>query len=442
MSVELFVTTDQEPFVTSTARMISLFAGRRWGKTDSWFNRAIRLLLSKPIKYIYIAPGYSQAKDQYERMCSLIAPFIRRMTGQPKPKIWLKNGSSIEFRSFDRPKLIRGGGFHEAAVDESQDIKETDFNTVVRPLVSDNFGTIVLLGQFRGFDWRYKNYFVPGQKRLPDSWTKPTVWVPNLAYDDVFASWRFPSSSGLAFQGGNGKQELKLLEQQLGPIAYQQECDCIPAANQSAVFQHDQLLNIQRGGTEGAARSGYSYIMGLDLGRIVDNTAIVVLEVQTGVVVHATKLPLRMEHAFQAKLAGQIADRYRATVVMDSTGGATGGRATADSYVQFYRKTIRDLREFVFTAGNKERVIAQLCLEIQQGLVSIPQSLDTHDQSGSSLPEELRFYEYTYSNGRYDYHGAQGHHDDYVSAFAMAVWGRKAGWYSGGNGSALNSMMY
>jgi hypothetical protein len=283
-------------------------------------------------------------------------------------------------------------------------------------MLGDRRGTLVLAGQFRGHDWRYREFWVPGQAQINGA--------PNPAKHPLYRSWQIGSEQGFCFQGANGREELELQRSITPASAWAQEWACIPTANQSAVWTPEHIDRITGGEVSSTPRPGCRYIMGLDLGRVVDQSAIVVLEVETGVVVHAEKLPQRQEHAIQAKRAAQVAGIYRACVVMDSTGGAAGGHAPADTHVKFYRQSIPDLREFYWGPANKEKIIAQLSLDIEQCRIRIP-------SEHAELLRELRSYEYEYRGGRYYYSAPRNQHDDYVAALAMASWGRKSGWHGG-----------
>ena len=407
MKMALITTLDQIEIIQARERFLGLFAGRRWGKTATVRNRIIYKTATPGFPYWYVTPLYSQCYAEYESLTNhpIFRRFIRRSKTQPFPQIWLNNGSTIGFRSFENPKSLRSAGLGEVWVDEIQDIKMDGFWPVIRPLISDRRGTLGVSGQFRGHNWYFKQFFKPG--------INPR--------NKLYKAWRRPSSTGLMFQGPAGRKELSIVRDQVPPAVYDQEYDCIPSANIAAVFPPKQVDAIIGGRISTKSRAGRRYIMGLDLGRVVDHTALVVLEVETGQVVHAEKFPLNRKHAEYAKLAGDVARQYGALTVMDTTGGATGGRAKPDEYVKLYRQRIPDVRTFFWGSRNKESIIAHMGLEIQSCKIRIPKAF-------IDLEDEVRSYEWTYRNGYYDYHAADGKHDDYVAALAQALWARRSGW--------------
>ena len=337
--------------------------------------------------------------------------------------ITFHNGSRLQFRSFDKPKFMRGmRRINEVWIDEIHDIKESDFWPIIRPLISDARGTIVVSGQFRGLThWTYTQCFEPGQK----------------AGQNYFKSWRFPSSTGLAFQSDEGKLELARTKEQMPKAVFDQEFDCIPTANQAAVFRTEDLREIMRGATAEKPRqepngTKYRYIIGYDLGEMVDPSAIVILEYETLTVVHAELVPLRVKHQVQARNLAELARKWNAQVVIDATGGGTGGKRLADETVRYYRDVIPDLKAFVWVQPFKKEMVRVLSLAVENHTLSVPEAL-------KGLHEEMASYEFEYKAGEYDYHGPDGKKDNLIAGLLMAVYAAKAGYVKTPGGPSLGA---
>ncbi len=356
--MNFFTTKDQQEIITCPARFIFCAAGRRWGKSITADYRAIYQTRKPGFKYWYVTPTYSQLIERYRSIALNpgFQKYIAYTKLQPFPEIGLFNGATIGYRTFERPENLRGAGLDEVAVDEIQDIREESFWPVIRPLLSDRRGSLVCFGQFRGHNWYYKELFLKGQ-------------TDNTG---LYKSYRFPASTGLMYQGTAGENELKLAKEQLPKVIYQQEYDCEPIANQNAAFDPQDIERITRFEPRPIPFNGKTYIMGLDLGRVKDPSAVIVLEVQTGILVHAEKLPLGMKHEIQAQRVAIIQRRYGARCIVDCTGGATGGHNDTDAYLQYYRKSIPDIKPFFWQRANKERIVHNLCLEIEQSKISVP----------------------------------------------------------------------
>jgi len=416
-------TEHQQDIIQAKERFLGVFAGRRYGKTYAWRSRALRLCLSNPnFNYWYISPGYSLAIEQYEEIVAhpALTKSIRRCLEKPYPRIYFQNGSQLAFRTFERPKMLRGSGLDEVWIDEVQEISEKNFWPVVRPLVSDKRGNIGVAGQFRGKNWYYDEFYLKGQEG-PDKHKQ-------------YRSWRLPSSLGMVYQSEAGRQELELLKDTMPSIVFDQEYDCIPMANQAAVFMPEYVDSAITGLYETHGLGSNEYVLGLDLGRIVDPSAIVAINCDTMTVCYEELRPLREAHQIGAEYASQICRLFGSCpMVVDTTGGGGGGRnVKPDEYVKYYRDKIPTMRPFVFSYDRKKALIEALALALEQGILSIsPKCIETIKQ--------VRSYEYTLrKSGMIDYHGPSGHQDDLVMALSMAY--DHARIHSGQSGAPLSSL--
>jgi len=417
--IKLCGTNSQREIVFCDNRTMCLMAGRRWGKTFTFRNRVIRrCLTSRNMQYWYVAPVYAQAKDQYDAIISNVglAKYITRSVMQPYPVVHFSNGSKLAFRSFDRPQNLRGSGLGEVWVDEIQDIDEKPFWPVIRPLLSDKRGTLVVSGQFRGHDWVYEKLYVPGQ--------------PGPQKKENYISWRYPSSTGLVFSSEAGKAELEVVRTQIPRRVYEVEYECLPIANEASVFDHADL-EASKSGEVRPAHEYRSVCFGLDLGRVVDPSAMIGIDEVTKTVVFAEKRPIGEKHEVGAMIARDIARRYGdSAIIVDTTGGASGGHSTTDAYVQYYRQHCLTMRPYTITRENKAKLVGNLSLAIEQKKIQIPaQFVDLH--------KELSGYEYKLSsNGVITYQGPGGHDDDMVMALALAWEGILRGWTNTRTGSS------
>ena len=237
----------QEEIVFHPARFQIAVGGRRVGKSWTAADRlGIRSLRRPKHRSMFLAPVASQCDEVFENMMAIdgIQDHIAKTRTRPN-RVWFENGSRTEFRSLERPRNIRGKGLDDVIVDESQDVEENTYDAVIRPLVSDKQGSILLLGQFRGRDWRYKKFFAPGADS-PGTAANPVYnGVP------LYKSWKIPSRMGPAFQTDAGRLELEIAEQQLPSFIFKQEYECEITANPAAVFPDDQLKRITRQWLEG-----------------------------------------------------------------------------------------------------------------------------------------------------------------------------------------------
>lgn len=414
----------QQEVIFCACRFICLMAGRRAGKTDA-IKARIKVRTQRPnFKYLYIAPLSFQSLIVYRELMadSSWRPFIKSSAQRPYPQIILRNGSRIVFRSFQRPDGIKSTGEDEICLDESQDpkITEYDVDTVIMPMLGDFRGTLLMAGQFRGEDWRYNRFWLPGQK-------------PNR----IFKSWRIPSSEGYVFKAPGGADELALLKSTVPAAVWEQEFDCIPRANANACYSEKHIdaistkfyppvkneMHPERGG-------GYAAL--IDLGGKHDPLALIIGH-ESGDIVFAKQWPLGMEDKPLARQAMEIARFFNAIVVVDSTaGGKPGVSVPDDKRVEFYRKDAALFKlEFqdVYQTTNKDRLVINLGVAIQQKEIRIcPELKDVLDQ--------LKWYECIYNpNTRtYKYSAPRGKHDDFVSCCMTFVETLARGWIKRASG--------
>ena len=407
---------EQSEMIACDAQWQIWVCGRRFGKSRGLAHRSVIRGVEQPGSHtLYVAPSYSRAKEQYESLIEIpgftAEGFLQKWrSGSPYPQYTLFNGSKISFRSFERPNLLRGMGVDELQVDEAQDINGDLFFRVLVPTTASTRGTVIVSGTFRGKNWCYDLF----QKGI----------TPNPTYK----SFLYPTSMGPMFQDEAGKAQLKILHDGC-PIEalWQEEYECVPTANSFSPFNALESC-IAEVAPPTAPRPGFQYYLGLDLGRVKDQSAAVILEAQTGLVVHAEKFPRGEPHSAQAIRAAKLAAHWWALPIVDTTGGS--GSGSMDEVVRFYYQTLNDLRPLVWSAANKEQIISRLALDFENKKVTIP-------ACHMGLVSELRIYECRTRGGHRVYAAPDGQHDDYVAALASATWARAKGWAGGAGGSSL-----
>lgn len=431
--VRLYATPDQIRVIRCKARYIGLFAGRRWGKTIGVIvPRMLTLCLSRPgFRYAYIAANtYKLAKHVWSTICAHARPLIRKRPGQPVPQIEFWNGSRIDFYSYNKPAGIRGHGYNEISFDEIQEAARLDPDTwwaIIRPLISDYRGNILVAGQFRGKNWYWKEFCDRGDKNSPD-------------YLANHESFRFPASTGLCYQDAKGRQELEDAKRQIPKAVFAQEYDVEPLANQACVFdpadveaavEPDETKPAYRRVPNAPAQDKF-YFLGHDLGMLADHGATVVIECEKGYdalrkqntfmrprVVHAQRWPKGVKHEYQAMQVRQLASKWRASVAIDATGGGTGGRAPAAENLRFYRDLIPDMWPVIMSQETKGAMVMHATTLFERKLLRIPAEF-------GHLIEEIQRYEYEYRGGAYRY-GRAHVADDILTAMMLALWAAYAG---------------
>jgi len=411
MKAVLKATPAQVEIIEDKTPIKVVTCGRRWGKTTLMALALARTAFAFPgSKSMYIANDYALSLDLFRTMKRArgFMRFVKSSPAQFPPRMELKNGSEIQFRSGDRPELILGGGRKLICQDEAARGKRDLYQEKLLPMIADTDGQIILGSTYNGRNWYY-DLSKEGRKGAED-----------------IRTWVYPSRTGLKFQGARGKRRLERLRKRFPESVWLQEFECQPLASKDAVFRF--VERIVGGRLEPTAIPGHNYVLGLDLGRVKDPTGAVVLDLNTDTVAHAESFPLMMEHAEQAQRAKRLAQAYNdADVIVDSTGGAAGGKE--ESYVKFYRDVIDGLREITWTRTMKMNLVNQTALDIERKKVYIP-------KEATELVAQTKLYQYRFgANAIMPTYGApSGEHDDEISGLMMCLWARERGWVSASAG--------
>ena len=417
--VKLTATKWQQEIINCDARIIGIFAGRRSGKTIGCLrNIGLKHCITKSkFKVLTVAPGYSQSKVEYEDIISNISArkFIKRTQIQPFPKVEFTNGSTWSFRSLDRPHLLRSGGFHLLMIDECQDVSEDVYQRVLRALVADRKGQIILAGQFNGESgWLNQKINIPGQR-------------PN---QNKYKSFIIPSTEAPCFKTKLGKEELEDIRQSVTKNVWEQEYLALPIANCKAVFDPKDIDLCTAGNVEQNPEVGCKYVVSLDLGRTVDPNSYVVVKVKPSssstneyTVVESGVRPRGEKHEVGAMVLAQVVKRFgNCLFVADTTGGGSGGHEQQDAHIKFYRNLIPQMRGIGINIHIKHQLIASLDLWLQQHKINIPAA---HQE----LIRQLKLYEFKHSgSGVYTYNAPVGDHDDLVASIAMSIYAIEKNW--------------
>lgn len=425
--VVLAATKEQQEIICCKAKFLCLLAGRRWGKTIGVIrNRIITRCLENPgFLYLMVAPSLSQVVPELEAIAyhPNMRPFIKGVRTRIRPSIIFKNGSIVSFRTLEKPHLLRRDGYDEIWIDEIQDVVEEVVDRVLLPMLADRRGTLGMSGQPRGEEcWFYRRFFAPGQ----DPHNHPFI-----------RSWRYSILDGLMFQTQRGREEVERLKAVTPQSIWEEEYLAIPVANGRAVFRADDLRQCRRGEIprdDATIRQlGHRYVVSVDLGRIVDPTAILVLDTNEGLVVHAEVRPLRERHEITTQIVLREMRRWnQAPCVIDTTGSGSGAAARVDEYARFYQRDIPQAIPFWWNPRTKKRMIDQLSFAIEQHRLQIPSAL-------AELHSQLLLYEFKSVGETVTFGAPQGKHDDLVAALAMAWNAALTGW--GARPAALGDLV-
>jgi hypothetical protein len=321
--IEEYVSPGQKEFIDSEQKYVCFMAGRRFGKTDAIETRLVKCALERPgHKAYYLTPDGSLCNEVFRNLTESLACSrrIRKIERSPVRQIFWRNGSKTLFRMFDRPDKSLGFGFDLVVFDEIQKLQtlqgRDSFMRVIRPLIMDRAGQLVIAGQWRGRGcWWYK-------------------WFMGKKENTKYRCFSFPAWEGYAFrEGGENHPEIQESRETMPRIMFDQEIACIPTSSENAAFNLYDIEACFGGELIDYGVPGKAYGIGADLGRSRDPSAWVVIDAETNQVVYAQRRPLGERHEVGAVKLQELSRKFNnAPVLFDATGGATGGKYDPDAF--------------------------------------------------------------------------------------------------------------
>ena len=256
----------QREVIDDPARFKVLDAGRRWGKTKIGAKMMLDAARSKDNQLIWwVAPTYKVVKRGYRQVLRQIPKEL--LTHDPPPEtnfdagrsviLQLKNGSTIEFYSAERPGGMLGEGVDFAVLDEAATMPSAVWEQIVRPTMMDTGGKALLISTPRGRNWFYRRYLAGQDPNNPE-----------------WSSWKFPSHTNPYLEDG----EIESIISELPQVLVDQEilAEFIAAGSnvfavEPQVIQKAKILG--NGLVQGAAPAG-AVFLGIDLARTTDFTVL------------------------------------------------------------------------------------------------------------------------------------------------------------------------
>jgi hypothetical protein len=403
--ISLKVTPAQAEILSDRSRIKVLACGRRWGKTTLLAFAALKTAIEFPgCKVWILGQNYARSLDVKASMerSEGFKKFLLKPLAQFPPRLIMRNGSTIAFRSFDHPDGLLGSGLKLICLDEAALAPKRLYQQTLLPMIADTDGQMYLASNFS----QGKNWF----------WDMAQEGLRKESWAHGVRTWELASSTGLAFQGVKGRARLEWFRNHLPRAVFECEFENKPLAGVDSVFRWTSAN--EKGLPLKSPQPGRRYAMGLDLGRVVDPSAAIVMDDQ-GQVVFSECFAKGTSHALQAERAAQIQRLFGATCVADSTGG---GNPAGEPYFKHYRAAIPGLREYTWTRENKFRLINALALEIEQGRIFAPTEFE-------DLISQVKAYKFVEGDMGFVRYGApKGCHDDLVAAMAMANWAVVSNW--------------
>jgi len=335
--------------------------------------------------YWWVAPVYPQADIAYRRTKGM---FLRADRGhlsgweasESKRCITLGNGTTVWFKSGEKPDNLYGEDVYAAVMDEAGRCREEAWNAL-RSTITATRAPVRLIGNVCGRGWHYH------LARKAEA-GEPGMAFHRIVADDAVAA------------GVLDRAEIEDAERILKPDIFRELYYCEPRDDGGNPFGLDA---IRRCIADLGAGPPISW--GFDLGKHQNYTVGVALN-EHGYVCGFQRWQTPWENTrsrIKAMIGGTPA-------LIDSTG-------VGDPIVEQLQVTCPSVEGFQFTAPSKQKLM--------EGLVVAIQNEEVHFPDGAIVSELETFeYEIRRTDGRFQgvrYLPAPGNHDDCVDALALAV---------------------
>jgi hypothetical protein len=186
------LTEPQRSVWDSDNRFKLLCSGRRFGKTYLCITRLICWALEKPGSLNwYVTANYRMAKQIAWRQLKAMAPtdlVVKR--NESDLSIEFVNGSIVALRGADNEDSLRGVSLASLVIDEAAYVKQTAWEMVLRPALSDQGGPAWFITTPAGLNW-FHDLWEQAQDQ-PDwgTFSYTTVQGGNVAAEEIEAARR------------------------------------------------------------------------------------------------------------------------------------------------------------------------------------------------------------------------------------------------------------
>jgi len=380
-------------------RRVGIKAVTQYGKSDITSMAIIHSLIDKPTKILIVSPRMKQSQiimgyviqhffdhEYMQGMLEVSEPLERLKRERSKARLTLRNGSEVAILTADsrtvsqEAKSLMGFGGDVVIVDESALIPEEMFSKIFRMIGGHKYGKLVQLG----------NPFP--SKHFEACFSASNYKTLSIDYRQAIEEKRFT------------QEYIDEARKTITDFDFEVFYECAFPKEMGTVFRDIRSVANAR---PSKPYTGHLYVMGVDLAKIQDYTAISVYNRATNSQVYHERIK-DLEYPFQKRKIAAIAKHYNnALVVLDATGL---GDPIADDLIRAGLNII----PFKITSVNKKEMIEKLIIWIEQKKLEILPIEDTL----------LEFDNFTYelsATGLVRYTARRGFHDDIVISHALAI---------------------
>lgn len=373
----------QEKVRREAKRFNVVCCGRRWGKSTEGIDRIIPVVLhGYPAGWF--APTNKQLEPVWRELVNVLKPITARKR-EDLHSLDLITGGSVEMWSMDKTDIARGRKYKRVVVDEAAHISnlKDSWQLVIRATLTDFEGDAWMFSTPHGMNY-FKTLYDRGQDPLRPTW----------------ASWQMPTATNPYIQPG----EIEEARKDMHELAFAQEYLAQFVNFEGAVFR--RVMDAATANTLDAPERGREYVFGIDWGRSLDYTVVIVVDATARQVVHMQRWST-VDYAVQRDRIRVMYERWRPALVIAESNSM--GQPVIE---QLFRDGV-PVKAFYTSNASKTLAVEGLALAFERGdirVISDPQLLaELQSFAAKKLPSGMMRYE-----------APSGQHDDCVMALAIA----------------------
>lgn len=365
----------------------AFFHSKRYGMTEAstkagktfgasvWLTERMVMRGAPGRQFWWVAPIFSQSEIVYNRL-KLSYPQWSFEKNDSKLQLHMKNGSTLAFKSGDKPDSLYGDDVWDVVIDEASRTKQ-DSLTAIRSTLTYTGGFMRAIGNVKGRgNWFYK------ECRRAEAGDPDMHYSKITAYDAVNA-------------GVLKIEEIEDAKRRLPENVFKELYLAEPSDDGGNPFGISAIQSCI-----GVFSGKPVIIWGIDLAKSYDWTVMVGLDEDGNVAAfHRWQKPWQNTIADIRNIVGEC------RALVDSTG-------VGDAILEaLQEKGQSNFEGYKFTSQSKQILMEALAVSIQQNIITYPPGF---------IVTELENFEYEYYAGGVRYSAPDGLHDDCVCALALA----------------------
>ena len=242
---------------------------RRAGKTTLAINLIAQYCLTKPGRYLYIAPTLKQAREiAWQTMREVANDFIVEQPGgrvislvdiyESDNSVRFHNGSVIKLAGADNPDSLRGNKLSGAVLDEVAQIPREVWSEVVQPALADSNGWAIFIGTPKGINL-FSELYMRGQD-------------PKFKPDWSSARYTCYETDALS------EQQIERLKRDQSEEEFKREMLCdFSASASNQLLSLDDVIRATKRRADQNSIAHYEQIMGVDVARYGDDRSVIII---------------------------------------------------------------------------------------------------------------------------------------------------------------------